>query len=180
MANDRHQPLILPHHGITPTIAESAFIAPTATITGDTVIGDETSIWFGCVLRGDVDRIRIGARVNVQDGTIIHCSRDKYPTTIGDDVSIGHMALLHGCTLESGCFIGMSAVIMDDVVVESGAFVAAGALVTPHKRIKAGELWTGRPARLARAVGPDEREVMEYNIGNYVRLGREYREILGL
>src|SRR4029453_3430081 len=133
--------LIRPHHGATPTSAASAFVAETAVVIGDVTIGDEASIWYGCVLRGDSNSIRIGARTNIQDGTIIHVNpkreRGAGPrTTIGAHITVGPAALLHACTLEDGCFIGMKACVMDGVVVESGAMVAAGALVTPGQRGK--------------------------------------------
>src|SRR5690606_27614238 len=114
---------------------------------GDVTVGAETGIWFGCVLRGDVDRIRIGARTNIQDGTVVHVSHRDGPTVIGDEVTVGHLALLHACTLEDRSFVGMKACVMDGAVVESGAMVAAGALVTPGKRVPSGQLWAGSPAR---------------------------------
>src|SRR5271155_3300906 len=112
-------PLVMPFCSVLPTIAPDAFVAPNAVVIGDTVIGAESGIWFGCVLRGDVGPIRVGARVNIQDGTIVHVSSVNGGTTIGDDVSIGHLALIHACTLEPGSFVGMAAVVMDGAVVES-------------------------------------------------------------
>ena len=136
--------LILPFKGITPKIHRDAFIAENAVIIGDVEIGPGASIWYGCVVRGDVNRIRIGANTNLQDGTVVHCNHDPngdyretgggMPTLIGDNVVIGHMALIHACTLESDCFIGMRAVVMDKAVVESGAMVAAGAACGPDGR----------------------------------------------
>jgi carbonic anhydrase/acetyltransferase-like protein (isoleucine patch superfamily) len=170
--------LILPYRGLLPTIAEDAWIAPNATVIGDTVIGAGSSVWFGCVLRGDSAPIRIGRGVNIQDGTIVHVSGKRGGTTIGDEVSIGHLALIHACTLEPGCFIGMSAVVMDGAVVESGAMVGAGALVPPGKRVARGELWTGRPARFARQLTERDFEMFRDVAGGYVRLGEEYRTAL--
>ena len=170
--------IILPYREILPKIAPSAFIAPSATVIGDVEIGDEAGIWFGCILRGDVNIIRIGARTNIQDGTIIHVSKDGQGTFIGDDVTIGHMVLLHACTLQSGCFIGMHATIMDDCVVETGGMLAAGALLTPGKRIAAGQLWAGSPARPLRDVGEAERAVIARTIPRYVGLAREYRDAI--
>lgn len=167
--------IILPYRGIVPTIAPSAFIAPTATIIGDVEIAADAGIWFGCIIRGDVNIIRIGARTNIQDGTIIHVSKDGQGTFIGDDVTLGHMVLLHACTLKSGCFIGMRATIMDDCVVETGGMLAAGALLTPGKRIGAGQLWAGSPARHLRDVGDAERAVIARTIPRYVGLAQEYR-----
>lgn len=167
--------LILPFTGTTPTIDDSAFVAATATVIGDVVIGPETGIWFGCVVRGDVNEIRIGARTNIQDGTVIHVSGEGQGTYIGDDITVGHMALLHACTLESGCFIGMKACVMDGAYVESGAMVAAGALVTPGKRVKRGELWAGSPARAIRPLTDRELAYFPVSARKYAELARAYR-----
>ena len=171
--------LLLPFEGIRPTIAPGAFIAPNATIIGNTVIGAGSSIWFGCVLRGDVHEIRVGARVNIQDGTIVHVSRARTGTYIGDDVSIGHMALIHGCVLEDQAFVGMSATVMDECVVESHAFVAAGALVTPGKRVRRGELWAGRPAKMIRELTDDDYAMMAGTGRSYAALAQQYRSEIG-
>lgn len=166
--------IVLPYRDKNPQIADSVFIAPTAAVIGDVVIGAESSIWFGCVIRGDVNEIRIGERTNIQDGTIVHVTRQKYGTYIGSDVTIGHMALLHACTLEDGSFIGMQATVMDACVVESGAMVAAGALVTPGKRIGKGQLWAGRPAKHIRDLNEQEWAGMASTAPHYARLGNEY------
>ncbi|HWK45673.1 MAG TPA: gamma carbonic anhydrase family protein [Stellaceae bacterium] len=168
--------LILPFRGRLPEIAADAWVAPNATVIGDVVIGAGSSIWFGVVLRGDGEPIHVGARTNIQDGTVVHVSGGRFPTWIGDDVSIGHMALIHGCTLEDGAFVGMTACVMDGVVVEGGALVAAGALVTPGKRVPAGELWAGRPARFLRKLTPEDRTMAERTASGYRALGAEYRE----
>ena len=139
--------LLLPYRHRWPQVAPSAFVATGSTVIGDVILGAQSSIWFNCVLRGDVNYIRMGARSNVQDGTIIHTATADGPTLIGDDVVVGHMCLLHACILEDACMIGMGATVMDFAVVESGAWVAAGALVTPGKRVKSGEMWMGRPAK---------------------------------
>jgi carbonic anhydrase/acetyltransferase-like protein (isoleucine patch superfamily) len=167
--------LILPFRGKVPVVASDAFIAPNATIIGDTVIGEGSGIWFGCVLRGDANYIRVGARVNIQDGTIVHVSTKGWGTTIGDDVSIGHMALIHACVLEPESFVGMAAVVMDGAVVERRGMVAAGALVTPGKRVKTGELWAGRPAKLLRELTDDDYAMMSGTTENYKRLAQTYR-----
>src|ERR1700722_17636607 len=127
--------MIMPYKNIIPTIDPDAFIAEGAVVIGDVHIGSKSNIWFGCVVRGDVNYIRIGERTNIQDGSVIHVTRKTGPTVIGSGITIGHNVLLHACTLEDDCFIGMHATIMDGAVVESGAWVAAGALVTPNKRI---------------------------------------------
>jgi len=167
--------ILVPYHGITPKIDDSAFVAATAVVTGDVEIGADSGIWYGCVLRGDVNSIRIGAGVNIQDGTVVHVSR-PYPTVIGDRVSIGHMALIHACTLEDDSFVGMKACVMDGAVIESGSLVAAGSLVTPGKRVPAGQMWAGSPARYVRDVNDKDREMMNYVQPNYVTLAGEYKK----
>lgn len=172
-------PLIVPHQGVTPRIARDAFIAETAVIIGDVGIGPGASIWYGCVLRGDANSIRVGARTNIQDGTVIHVNSDREgavatKTVIGDDVTVGHMALIHACTLEDKSFVGMKACIMDGVVVEGGAMVAAGALVTPGKRVKRGEVWAGSPAKLMRPVSEKEASYLAHAAEHYVELAQTY------
>ncbi len=166
--------LILAYKGISPTIAADAFIAQTAVITGDVVIGRQSSIWYGCVMRGDVHRIRVGERTNVQDGTIVHVTRERFACTIGSGITIGHRAILHGCTLEDGCFIGMGATVMDGAVVEGGAMVAAGALVTPGKVVKKGELWGGSPAKCLRRLTDEELAFFPVSAAHYAALGADY------
>lgn len=165
---------ILTFDGTTPVVAADVFVAPGAKVIGDVEIGAGSSIWYGCVLRGDVNEIRVGSGVNIQDGTVIHVSSKGQGTYIGDDVSIGHMALIHACTLEAGCFVGMRATVMDGAVVESGAMVAAGALVTPGKRVKAGELWTGSPAAFKRPLTDADREMMVWTHSHYARLAQRH------
>jgi gamma-carbonic anhydrase len=143
-------PLILPFAGKMPRIHPTAWIAPTAVIIGDVEIGPETGIWYGCVVRGDVNEIRIGARTNIQDGTVIHVAAEGQGTYIGDEITVGHMVLLHACTVESNAFVGMKSCVMDGAHVARHAMVAAGALVTPGKRVPTGELWGGSPARKLR------------------------------
>ncbi len=167
-------PHILPYNSISPKIDDSAYIAENAVVTGDVEIGADSSIWYGCVLRGDVNAIRIGRGVNIQDGTVVHVAR-PYACIIEDRVSIGHMALIHACTLEEGCFVGMKACVMDGATVEKGALVAASALVTPGKRVPAGEMWAGQPARFVRKVNDKDLAMMAYTQPNYVKLGREYK-----
>ena len=165
---------ILPFEGTVPSLADDVFVAPGAKVIGDVHIGEGSGIWYGCVIRGDVNEVRIGAGVNIQDGTVIHVATKGQGTYIGDDVSVGHMALIHACTLEPGCFIGMKAVIMDGAVVETGAMVAAGALVTPGKRVKAGELWTGSPAVMRRALTEDDRAMMTWTHTHYRALAQRH------
>jgi carbonic anhydrase/acetyltransferase-like protein (isoleucine patch superfamily) len=167
--------IILPYRGTSPRIAADAFIAPGAVVIGDVEIGPGTSVWFGCVIRGDVAPIRIGARTNIQDGTVVHVATADGPTDIGDDVTIGHMALIHACTLADRSFVGMKACVMDRAVVESGAMVAAGSLLTPGKRVPAGQLWAGSPARFVRTLTEDEAVQHRKLCDGYVALGVEYR-----
>lgn len=171
--------IILPYHGIYPTIHESAFIAPGAVVIGDVHIGPETGVWFGVVIRGDVNSIRIGARTNIQDGSIIHVTRRTGPTVIGSGITIGHQVLLHACTLMDDCFIGMGATIIDGVVVEPGAFVAAGAVVTPNKRVPRGQMWGGNPAKYMRDLKPEEAAFIPVSAENYVKHVHEYKAQLG-
>lgn len=168
-------PIILPYLGITPTIHEEAYIAPTSAIIGDVTIGKGSTIWFQCAIRGDVEPITIGEYSNIQDGTIIHVTRNGYPTHIGSYVTVGHQALLHACILEDESFVGMGATVMDGAVIEKGAMVAAGALVTPGKRVKTGELWAGRPAKLFRQMTKKEHDFIHESAQNYYKHGVEYR-----
>jgi carbonic anhydrase/acetyltransferase-like protein (isoleucine patch superfamily) len=176
--------LILPYGGKHPRIAPDAFIAPTAVIIGDVEIGPRASVWFGCVLRGDTNSIRVGAGTNIQDGTIVHVNNlppgvdpasPGYRTTIGAGVTIGHMAMLHACTLEDGSFVGMRAAVIDGAVVESRAMVAAGAMVTPGKRVKEGELWAGSPAKLMRMLTNEELAGFVDSAEHYSQLAASYR-----
>jgi carbonic anhydrase/acetyltransferase-like protein (isoleucine patch superfamily) len=163
-------------NGIRPTIDPTAFIAETAAVVGDVVIGAGSSIWYGCSLRGDVNEIRIGARTNIQDGSVIHVAAEGQGTYIGNDIIVGHMALLHACTLEDGCFIGMKACVMDGALVESGAMVAAGALVTPGKRVKRGFLWAGSPARPVRELSERDLSIFPVLVDRYADLAETYRK----
>lgn len=168
-------PIILPYNGITPTIHETAWIAPGAVVIGDVVIGAHTNVWFGCVIRGDVNTIRIGSRTNIQDGTVVHVTRQTGPTVIGSNITIGHRALMHACTVEDDSFIGMGAVLLDGSVVESNAYLAAGALLTPNKRVPAGQMWAGNPAKYFRDVSAEEQAFIAISAENYVQLSRQYK-----
>ena len=171
--------LIVPYKGVVPAIAPDAFVAPGAILIGDVEIGPEASVWFNCTLRGDEQAIRVGARSNVQDGTVIHVHSRKQGTYIGADVTIGHMVLLHACTIEDGGYIGMGAIVLDEAVVEGGAMLAAGALLTQKKRVKRGELWAGRPARLMRTLSEAELSGLGRTARVYVERAREYRGAVG-
>jgi carbonic anhydrase/acetyltransferase-like protein (isoleucine patch superfamily) len=167
--------LILPFRNHTPTIAPEAWIADNATLIGDVVVGARANIWFGCVLRGDITAIHVGENANIQDGTIVHVATGKPPTHIGANVTIGHMALIHACHLEDFSFVGMKACILDGAVVETGAWVAAGAVVTPGKRVKSGELWAGTPARFLRPVSEQEARYIRELPDRYYELATQYR-----
>ncbi len=176
-------PIILPYQGefskdvVWPRIESSAYVAPGAAVIGNVEIGKDASVWFGCTVRGDVNIIRIGERTNIQDGTTIHVTRHTGPTLIGANITIGHAVLLHACKLEDYCFIGMRATVMDDVIVESGAMVAAGALVTPGKCVPKGQLWAGSPAKYFRDLTEAEVAFFETSAQNYVDLSREYMKL---
>lgn len=172
-------PRILPFGDKTPKVDDSAFVAPGASVIGDVEIGADSSVWFGCVLRGDVHEIRVGARVNIQDGTVVHVAGDKFGTYIGDDVTIGHNALIHACTLQPRSFVGMSATVMDGAVVESGGMVAAGALVSPGKVVRAGELWAGVPARKVRDLTEDDAKAFLATAKGYVELSKRHIQSYG-
>ncbi len=167
--------VILPFQGVMPKIDPSAWIAPGAVVIGDVEIGAHTNVWFGCVIRGDVCPIRIGERTNIQDGTIVHVTRKTGPTHIGSGITIGHRALLHACTLQDDCFVGMGATLLDGAVVESGGYVAAGALLTPNKRVPAGQMWAGNPAKYFRDVKPQEAEYIKFSAQHYCDLATRYR-----
>lgn len=164
-----------PFKGVWPRVAESAYIFHGAQVVGDVEIGEGASIWHNCVLRGDVNYIRIGRRTNVQDGTVIHVSTHTYPTLVGDDVLIAHKAMLHGCTLEDNAFVGMGAIVMDNTVIEPDGMLAAGAMLTPGKRIKSGELWAGSPAKFMRMVSPTELEKNRSMAEHYRLLAEQHR-----
>jgi carbonic anhydrase/acetyltransferase-like protein (isoleucine patch superfamily) len=170
--------LVLPYRNFVPELAPDVFLAPGATVIGNVVIGAGSSIWFNAVVRGDVNEIRIGERSNLQDGTIVHVTSDGLGTYVGNDITVGHRAILHACTLQDGCLVGMGATVMDGVVVESGGMVAAGALVTFNKRVKSGELWGGSPARCMRKVNDEEFAQIAASAKVYARLAQEYRTAL--
>ena len=167
--------VILPFKDKHPQIDETAFIAENAVIIGDVTIGTKSSIWYSCVLRGDMNFIRIGNDTNIQDGTVVHVDSKGYPTILGDRVTVGHMALLHACTLEDDAMIGMQACVMDGAVVGKGSLIAAGALVTPGKQIGPGEVWAGRPAKFLRKGGPNDQKMLDYIWPVYDNLSAEYR-----
>lgn len=159
----------------TPQIADDVFVAPGAQIIGDVTLGAGTSVWFNCVLRGDVHVIKVGERTNIQDGTVVHVSRKTHGTFIGNDVLIGHMAMIHGCTLEDWSFVGLGAIVMDGCVIEEDGMLAAGAMLTPGKTIGRGELWGGRPAKFMRKLSADEIAKNRKAAPGYAELAQVYR-----
>ncbi|HEY8325390.1 MAG: gamma carbonic anhydrase family protein [Ktedonobacterales bacterium] len=165
---------ILPYGGKWPRIAPTAFIAPNAVIVGDVEIGDEASIWFGVVIRGDTEAVRIGARSNVQDNTVIHSDEDA-PTIIGADCSVGHAAILHGATIGDGALIGMGSTLLNRAQVGAGAILAAGSLLPEGKSVPAGQLAIGAPAKTMRAVTDEERARMQRGLAHYLAYARDYR-----
>jgi carbonic anhydrase/acetyltransferase-like protein (isoleucine patch superfamily) len=165
---------IFPYFDKRPNIDKAAFIAPTAAIIGDVTIGANSGIWFNSVLRGDVEKIIIGNNTNIQDGSVIHDSRNGFPTKIGSYVTVGHKVLLQACTLEDYSFVGMGSIVMDRAIVESGGWVAAGSLVTEGKIIKSGEIWAGSPAKFFRKLTPAEQEWITTSANNYSKHAQEY------
>lgn len=171
-------------NGKGPRIHSSAFIAPGCRIVGDVDIGPDASIWYNCVIRADVNRIVIGARSNIQDGTVVHCDSPKpkrpqgFPTIIGEDVLIGHMAMVHGCTLEDRAFVGLGAIVMDGCTIHSDGMLAAGALLTQGKIIESRQLWTGRPAKYLRDLTDEALDDMQAGVKGYVINGKIHREAL--
>ncbi len=166
--------VLLPFEGKRPRLAEGAFVAPGAAVVGDVELGPRASVWFNVTIRGDDHHVRIGADSNIQDNTAVHVTLDQFPTEIGERVTVGHGAVLHGCRLLDDSCVGMGAVVLDGAVVESWAMVAAGAVVSPGKVVPSGELWAGVPARRVRAVRDAERRFIEDNATHYARLAGKY------
>ncbi|MCK0770163.1 gamma carbonic anhydrase family protein [Chromohalobacter canadensis] len=166
--------------GTTPRLGARVYIDPACVVLGDVTLGDDCSVWPMTVIRGDMHRIRIGARCSIQDGSVLHITHasdynpDGYPLTLGDDVTVGHKALLHGCTIGSHVLVGMGATVMDGVIVEDEVIIAAGAVVTPGKHLESGQVYAGNPAKPLRALKEAERAFFTYTAGNYVKLKDEY------
>ena len=160
--------LILPVKGIHPTLPDSCFIAENATIVGDVVLGEKCSVWFNAVIRGDVNFIKIGNFTNIQDGVVIHCTYQKAGTTIGNYVSIGHNALVHGCTVQDHVLIGMAAIVMDNAVVEEFVIIAAGAIVLENTVCESGYIYAGIPAKRLKAISEEQRAMLKQLPHNYV------------
>jgi len=162
--------------GVRPTLGRDVFVAEGARVIGDVFLGDEASVWFGAVLRGDYMPIRIGARTNIQDNAVVHITSRTAKTTVGDDVTVGHSAIIHGCTIGNGCLIGMGTIVLDDAVVGDESFVAAGSLVTPGTVIPPRSFVMGRPAKVVRATADLDLASMRSAAARYVEYAREFRE----
>lgn len=167
------------YKGIAPVLGERVYLDPAATVIGDVMLGDDVSIWPSAVLRGDVNHIRVGARTNIQDGAIVHVAHagpygPGYPCLIGADVTIGHAAVVHACTIEDGCLIGMHASVLDGAVVKKHGFVGAGALIPPGKVVGERELWLGNPAKRVRVLSDAQVEQLMYSSAHYVRVKDDY------
>ncbi len=169
---------LLPFEGQRPRIHPTAWVAPTAVVIGDVEIGEESSVWYHCVLRGDTNIMRIGARTNVQDGSILHLNAGAEPLIIGDDVTIGHACIVHACTLKNRAFVGMGATVLDRAVIEEGGMLGAGGVLTPGKVIGPNELWMGSPAKLVRVMDAAERARFDRTAPNYVALAKRHRASL--
>ena len=172
------------HKGMTPNLGAKVWIDPTAVVIGDVALGEDCSVWPMTVIRGDMHRIRIGDRCSIQDGSVLHITHASdfnpggYPLEIGDDVTVGHKALLHGCTIGSRVLVGMGSTIMDGAVVEDEVIIGAGTLVPPGKTLESGYLYVGSPCKQARALTEKERTFFRYTASNYVRLKNEYLDSL--
>ena len=168
--------MILPYNGRTPEIGAGVYIAPSADVIGDVVIGDHSSVWFAVVMRGDINYIRIGARTNIQDGSVLHVMRDTHPLVVGDDVTVGHNATLHGCTIESRCLIGMGVIILNGARIGPGSIIAAGSVVTEGTEVPPGSLFIGAPARFRRHLTEEDLKVIDRYAANYVAYKESYLE----
>jgi len=161
--------------GVSPRLHPSVWIAPDAAVIGNVEIGEGSGIWFGCVLRGDTNFIRVGRRTNIQDGSILHVARDAMPCILGDEVTVGHGAVVHACTVEDRGFVGMRATVLDGAVIEEGGMLGANALLSPGKRIGRGELWLGSPAKFVRLLTPQDHEYNLRGMAHYIELASRYR-----
>lgn len=168
--------IIRPIKDKIPKIPKDCFIAENATVIGDVIMGNECSIWFNAVVRGDVNFIKIGNKVNIQDGAVIHATYKTSPTTIGNNVSIGHNAIVHGCTIQDNVLIGMGSIVMDDCIVESNSIIAAGAVVSKNTRVESGSIYAGIPARKIKDISPElQKEEIERIANNYVMYSGWYK-----
>jgi len=170
---------IYPYENKLPALGKAVFLAPSADLAGEIEVGDDCSFWFHTAARGDVNWIRIGARTNVQDGTILHVTHERFPLAIGADVVIGHSCMIHGCTLEDACLVGIGARVLDGAIIEKGAQVGAGAVVPPGMRVPAGQLALGVPAKVVRSLSGAERAAIVEIARRYVGVKNRYLAALG-
>lgn len=169
--------IIKPIKGIAPQFGKNCYLSDNAVVVGDVIMGDDCTIWFNAVVRGDVHSIRMGHKVNVQDGAVIHCTYQKAGTTIGNNVSIGHSAIVHGCTLEDNVVVGMGAIVMDHAVVEKNSLIAAGSVVLENTRVESGSIYAGVPAKKVKELSPEHFEQINLRIANnYVMYAEWYKE----
>jgi len=168
--------LILPVRGINPVFGENCFIADNATVVGEVKMGDNCSVWFNAVVRGDVHSITIGDNTNIQDGAVIHCTYKKAKVVVGNNVSIAHNAVVHGCTIEDNVLIGMGAIVMDNAIVKSGSIVAAGAIVLANTVVEPGHIYAGMPAKKIKPVGNELSGVFETTSKNYIKYASWFTE----
>lgn len=168
--------MIIAYRGIHPQIADSAFVAPTATIVGNVHIGDNSGVWFGVILRGDVNRIRIGQRTNLQDGSIVHVTSGTHPTVVGDGVTVGHGVKLHGCSVGDGCLIGIGAIVLDGAVIGEESLVAAGTLVVPGTKVPPRSLVVGSPGKVRRSLTDEECGQLQLLADRYVAYRLDYQQ----
>jgi carbonic anhydrase/acetyltransferase-like protein (isoleucine patch superfamily) len=167
--------MIIEHKGVVPQIDASVFLAPSACVIGDVQIGEKSSLWFNVIVRGDVNFIRIGRRSNIQDGSVIHVTRETHPTVVGDDVTVGHSVTLHGCTVNDGCLIGIGAIVLDGAVIGASSLVAAGSVVAPGTQIPPRSLVMGSPGRVKRELTEDECTNIHSFAERYIRYQEDYR-----
>lgn len=168
---------LLPFKNKVPAISSDCFVAPNSVIIGDVEIGSSSSVWFGTVLRGDVFHIRVGERTNIQDNSVVHVTSNKYPTVIGNNVTIGHSVTLHGCTINDNSLVGIGSVVMDQCNLGQWSIVAAGSVVKPNTKIPSGKLWGGLPAKEIRDLNDEERDWIKSLSSNYVDLSKQYLSI---
>jgi carbonic anhydrase/acetyltransferase-like protein (isoleucine patch superfamily) len=168
--------VILAYDGKSPRVAASAYLAPGSVVTGDVEIGEDSSVWFQTVIRGDVNHVRIGARTNVQDHSVVHVTSRTNPTIIGDDVTVGHRVVLHGCTVKDRCLVGIGAIVLDGAVIGPDAMVGAGALVPPGMVVPPGKLVLGAPAKVKRDLTPEEIAFFRTSAANYAGYAARYRQ----
>ncbi|GDX53013.1 gamma carbonic anhydrase family protein [Bacteroidota bacterium] len=170
--------LIKSVRGFTPVFGKNIYLAETATVIGEVTMGDDCSVWFNAVVRGDVNWIRIGNKVNIQDGAIIHCTYQKAATTIGNNVSVGHNAIVHGCTLEDNVLVGMGAIVMDHAVIEKNSLIAAGSVVLENTRVESGTIYAGVPAKKVKEISPEHFEQINMRIANnYVMYSEWFKQV---